>query len=163
MKTKNRLSRLILLFTTVLFIITSCSSSEKKQVLPNDKTSIQTPLQGEEVPDFVAENGDTIWVEADQMPVYPGGDFALLKFIKDNVVYPEIAKQNGIEGRVIVRFCVNNHGYVDHVSVLKKVSLELDEESTRVVSALPQFEKAGIKNGKPVSVWYVVPVQFSLK
>lgn len=163
MKTKNKIYEKLLLTIAVLLIVASCSSSEKKQVLPNEKTSIQAPLPDKKISDFMTEDGDTIWLKADEMPVYPGGDAALLKFIEKNAVYPEVARQNGVGGRVIVRFCVNNHGYVDHVSVLKKVSPELDKESERVVSALPQFEKPGIKNGKPVSVWYVVPVQFRLK
>jgi protein TonB len=149
----------VILLVAAIVIAASCSSGEDKQALTNDET-LQAPGPDE---NFMMADGDSIWLKADEMPVFPGGDAALLKFVRDNAVYPEVAREQGIEGRVIVRFCVNSHGYVDHVSVLKKVSPELDEESIRVVSALPQFEKTGMIKGKPVSVWYIVPVTFSLK
>jgi protein TonB len=96
------------------------------------------------------------------MPVFTGGDAALLKYIADNTKYPELAKTNGITGKVIVRFAVNPDGSVNRVSVLKGVDPELDKEALRVVSLLPAFEKPGIKDGKKVSVWYMIPINFTL-
>ena len=95
------------------------------------------------------------------MPLFPGGDSALLQFIAGNTKYPEAAKIKGITGKVIVRFCVNKTGGVDRVSVIKGVDPDLDKESARVVSTLPSF-KPGRQGGKDVNVWYMVPINFAL-
>jgi protein TonB len=97
------------------------------------------------------------------MPVFKGGDLGLLKYIADNTKYPEAAKKNGVQGKVIIRFEIKDDGSVDKVSILKSVDPELDMEAIRVVKSLPGFEKAGIKDGKPVAVWYMVPINFVLK
>lgn len=101
------------------------------------------------------------FVVVEEMPMFPGGDSALLSFIGKNTKYPEIAKVNGVQGRVIARFCVTETGGIDRVSILKGVSTELDEEAMRVVKSLPVF-KPGKQGGKPVPVWYMVPITFSL-
>jgi TonB family protein len=101
------------------------------------------------------------FVVVEQMPHYPGGDVALLDFIKNNAKYPEEAKAQKIEGRVIVRFCVSDEGKTEAISVLKGVHPLLDAEAIRVVSSFPKFEP-GMQGGKPVDVWYMCPVTFSL-
>ncbi len=101
------------------------------------------------------------FVVVEEMPMFPGGDTALLAWIVKNTKYPENAKKNGIEGRVIVRFCVTDVGGIDRVSVLKGVDTDLDNEAIRVVTALPKF-KPGKQGGKPVNVWYMVPITFGL-
>ena len=108
----------------------------------------------------VYEEG-TPFVVVEQMPMFPGGDSLLLKYISENTKYPESAKANGIQGRVIIRFCVTDVGGVDRISVLKGVDPELDAEAIRVVKTLPTF-KPGKQGGKPVNVWYMVPITFAL-
>jgi TonB family protein len=98
----------------------------------------------------------------EEMPVFPGGDKELLKYIGRNTIYPEAAKVNNIQGRVIVRFCVTAKGGVSLISVLKGVDKELDAEAMRVVKTLPAF-KPGKQSGKAVPVWYMVPITFTLK
>jgi len=102
------------------------------------------------------------FVVVEEMPMFPGGDVNLLKFIGENTNYPLAAKESNIQGRVIVRFCVTAKGGVSQASILKGVSPELDEEALRVVSALPTF-KPGKQGGKPVPVWYMVPISFTLR
>jgi len=102
------------------------------------------------------------FVVVEEMPMYPGGDPALLAYIAEHTQYPEVAKENNIQGRVIVRFCVTSKGSVNQVSVLKSVDPELDAEAIRVVNSLPAF-KPGKQGGKPVPVWYMVPITFTLK
>jgi periplasmic protein TonB len=109
-----------------------------------------------------AEPEDVPFVVVEEMPMFPGGDNALLKYIGENTIYPEVAKENNIQGRVIVRFCVTAKGGVSQVSVLKGVDPELDKEAMRVVTTLPPF-KPGKQGGKPVPVWYMVPITFTLK
>jgi TonB family protein len=108
----------------------------------------------------VFEEG-TPFVVVEEMPMFTGGDSALLAYIARNTKYPEKAKANGIEGRVIIRFCVTDVGGIDRVSVLRGVDPELDAEAVRVVTSLPQF-KPGKQGGKPVNVWYMVPISFGL-
>jgi TonB family protein len=102
------------------------------------------------------------YVAVEQMPMFPGGDVELLKYIAENTQYPEAAKQNGIQGRVIVRFCITKEGGVSLVSVLKGVDPNLDQEAMRVVKSLPAFQP-GTQRGKVVPVWYMVPITFTLK
>jgi protein TonB len=96
------------------------------------------------------------------MPMFPGGETALLQYIAEHTQYPEVAKENNVQGKVIVRFCVTSKGGVDKVSILKGVDPELDKEAIRVVQTLPAF-KPGKQGGKPVPVWYMVPINFTLK
>ncbi|MCX6333565.1 MAG: energy transducer TonB [Bacteroidia bacterium] len=114
----------------------------------------------EEVQEVEAEPEPFVVVE--EMPMFPGGDAALLTYIGEHTNYPEVAKENNIQGRVIVRFCVTSKGTVSQISVLKGVDPELDKEAMRVVSTLPTF-KPGKQGGKPVPVWYMVPITFTLK
>jgi len=128
------------------------------------------PVQNKESKDkvkIVAENVGGVTKEApfvvvDQMPMFPGGDPELLKYIGENTHYPEVAKANNIQGRVIIKFCVTAEGKISLISVLKGVSPELDAEGIRVVEGLPAF-KPGKQKGKPVPVWYMVPITFTLK
>jgi protein TonB len=104
----------------------------------------------------------TPFVVVEEMPMFPGGDVELLKYLMEHTQYPEVAKENNIQGRVIVRFCVTSKGGVSQVSILKGVDPELDQEAIRVVNTLPPF-KPGKQGGKPVPVWYMVPIIFTLK
>lgn len=98
----------------------------------------------------------------EQMPLFPGGDKELLKYVAKNTRYPEPAKENKIMGKVSIRFCVTETGKVDKVSVLKGVDPLLDAEAVRVISGLPDFEP-GRQAGKEVPVWYMVPVTFMIR
>jgi TonB family protein len=101
------------------------------------------------------------FVVVEEMPVFPGGDDGLINYIAANTKYPESAKINKLEGKVIIRFCVEETGTVDRVTVLRSVEPSLDAEAARVVSALPAF-KPGKQGGIPVPVWYMIPVEFKL-
>jgi TonB family protein len=101
------------------------------------------------------------YVVVQEMPLFPGGQEALLNYIKENLKYPDDAKRDSIQGRVIVRFAVTKDGDVEQISVLKGVHPLLDKEAIRVVSTLPKF-KPGMQGGKPVAVWYMIPVNFDL-
>jgi len=98
----------------------------------------------------------------EQMPVFPGGDTALLEFISKNLKYPESAIKEKKEGKVIVRFVVTKTGGVDKVEVLKSLQPDCDKEAIRVVKMLPKFVP-GKQNGVLVDVWYTLPVTFKLQ
>jgi len=111
-----------------------------------------------------AETGmkDGAYQKVDVMPVFPGGDAALLKFIADSTHYPKDAKEKGIQGKVLARFMVKKDGSVSDVSIMQKASPSLDNEAIRVVKLLPKFTP-GKLNGKTVPVWFMVPINFTLK
>lgn len=157
--------KMALVFLTGAPFAFSCSSNDQVIIPPgNQESSTGEPAPAtEDLPLFSVENGDTTWSYVDEMPVYKGGDTALLHFISRNVKYPETAKQQGIQGTVIVKFRVMTDGNVDDVNVIRGASPELDAEAARVVSELSDFEKPGIKDGRAVNVWYAVPINFVLK
>lgn len=98
----------------------------------------------------------------DEMPEFPGGMQALLKFISDAVEYPVVAQENGIQGKVYVNFVINANGQVSNASVLRGVDSSLDKEALRVVNSLPVW-KPGKQSGRPVRVSFSVPISFVLQ
>lgn len=109
-----------------------------------------------------AESEEVPFVVVEEMPMFPGGESALLKYIGENTIYPQSAKEQNIMGRVVVRFCITSDGNVSLISVIKGVSPDLDAEAIRVVNTLPKFIP-GRQSGKNVPVWYMVPITFTLK
>jgi periplasmic protein TonB len=101
--------------------------------------------------------------DPDQNPEFEGGLGALYRFLGSKLVYPEIAKEIGKEGTVYVRFVVDEYGRVGDLRLMNNVGYGLDEEARRVVSMLPKFKSPGIKNGKPVKVYYQLPIKFRLR
>jgi len=101
-------------------------------------------------------------IRVEEMPVFPGGDEALLKYIASKLQYPEEAVQNGVQGRVTVRFVVEKDGSVKRAEVVRGIHPVLDQEALRVVSEMPKW-KPGKQNGIAVPVWFFVPVTFQLK
>jgi protein TonB len=102
-----------------------------------------------------------IFITVEEDAMFPGGQRALLKFIADNTVYPAEAIANNVSGKVIVKFAVWSDGSVKRIEVLRKVDPLLDAEAMRVVSTIPAW-KPGKMNGKPVPVWFSVPVTFQM-
>jgi TonB family protein len=143
----------------VLLFISSCNQSSKS---PENSTEVAPPPPPPPPPPAGDISSDAPLESADEMPVFKGGDAALLDFIIKNTKYPEGAKTKGTQGKVIVRFAVEADGSVDKVSILKGVDPELDQEALRVVSSLPDFEKPGIKDARNVAVWYMIPISFAL-
>ena len=150
-------------------VVDSIKPEDVKQLMTADQA--QTEVKNTEVVEAVQQVKEEVqeaeaepepFVVVEEMPSYPGGDAALLKYIGEHTQYPEVAKENNIQGRVIIRFCVTAKGGVSQVSVLKGVDPELDKEAIRVVNTLPTF-KPGKQGGKPVPVWYMVPITFTLK
>ena len=105
---------------------------------------------------------DEVFIVVEEMPAYPGGDKALMEFIYANVQYPQAAKEKGIAGRVTLRFAVMADGRVDKIAVIRGIDPDLDNEAKRVVSLLQKWNP-GRQGGKPVNVWYSVPITFQLK
>ncbi len=98
----------------------------------------------------------------EEMPEFPGGEAALRRFIANAIKYPQIAQENGIQGRVYIQFVVDRDGSVTQASVARGVDPSLDKEALRVVNSLPKW-KPGMQRGKPVKVSYTVPINFQLQ
>jgi protein TonB len=183
MKTKNNSRfmanlKLFLVLPAILLVLIAFVSCAAKKKVPTVHTEIAPPppppppppSQSSELKDnrkvileeSVKDPDEMPYVVVEEMPMFPGGDSTLLAYISHNTRYPETAKKNNIQGKVILRFCVTAKGTVDRVSVLRGVDPEIDAEAIRVASSLPAF-KPGKQGGKPVSVWYMIPVSFTLK
>jgi len=103
-----------------------------------------------------------VFVVVEEMPEFPGGELALRTFIGKAIVYPTVAQENGIQGKVFVTFVVNKDGSVSNAKIARGVDASLDAEALRVVSTLPKW-KPGKQRGVPVRVSYTVPISFKLQ
>lgn len=110
----------------------------------------------------VEEKKEEIFKSVEQMPTFPGGDQALMKYLSSHINYPAMAQENGVQGRVVVQFVVTKTGKVGEVKVVRSVDKDLDREAVRVCKSLPNFVP-GRQNGQPVNVWYTLPVTFKLQ
>lgn len=105
---------------------------------------------------------EEVFRSVEQMPTFPGGDAALMKYLSSHIQYPQNAQDNNVQGKVIVQFVVTKTGKVGDVKVVRSVDKDLDREAVRVCKSLPNFVP-GRQNGQPVSVWYTLPVTFKLQ
>ena len=103
-----------------------------------------------------------VFQSVEQMPQFPGGETALLKWVADHLHYPTMAAENNIQGRVVVSFVVTKTGKIGEVKILRARDPDLDKEAVRVVKQLPDFIP-GKMNGQAVNVWYNLPVVFRLQ
>lgn len=109
------------------------------------------------------EEEEVVFVVVESMPEFPGGQQALFKYLSENVKYPVIAQENGIQGRVICQFVVNRDGSIVDVEVVRSGGdASLDKEAVRVIKSMPKW-KPGKQRGKAVRVKYTVPVNFKLQ
>ena len=108
------------------------------------------------------EEETKIFTVVEQMPLFPGGDAALMAYLRDNIHYPTVAAENGVQGRVVVGFVVERDGSITDVNVLRSVDPSLDREAMRVVKGMPRWTP-GKQNGSAVRVKYQVPVTFRLQ
>lgn len=109
---------------------------------------------------ILPDNAEVFYV-VDEMPEFPGGDAALRKYIVGVVKYPELAHENGIQGKVFVNFVVTKSGNIANAKIAKGVDPILDKEALRVINSLPVW-KPGKQNGQAVNVSYTVPINFTL-
>lgn len=108
------------------------------------------------------EDPNQVFSIVEDMPEFPGGEAALLKYIAQSIKYPIIAQENGIQGRVTVTFVINQQGKAVEAQIVRGVDPALDKEALRVIGTLPTW-KPGKQRGKPVRVKYTVPVVFRLQ
>ena len=105
---------------------------------------------------------EEVFKAVEQMPTFPGGEAALMKWLQSHINYPTVAMENNVQGKVSVQFVVTKTGKVGEVKVVRSVDRDLDKEAVRVCKSLPDFVP-GRMNGQAVNVWYTLPVTFKLQ
>ena len=158
-KSSGQLRRLSLILiipiAAIIFMVASCGKTNTSGTGGGAEAGVQ--------PAPPPTTADIPFVQVDEMPVFPGGDAGILKYIAENTAYPEEAKKNNITGKVIVRFVVETDCSVSDATILQSVDPLLDAESLKVISSLPKFEKPAKNGGVAVRVYYMVPITFALK
>ena len=105
---------------------------------------------------------EEVFVIVEQVPEYPGGDEARLNFLRNNIKYPQMAREAGIQGTVYVSFVVEKDGSVTQVKIARGIGGGCDEEAIRVTKLMPKW-KSGKQRGKEVRVSYNMPIKFTLQ
>lgn len=153
----TRISYLLIIFFIAITCNLSCGRKKEKNMAENPPSYPPAPPKP---PSMVGS--DTIWNFSDQTPILPGNKEALFAYIGRNLQYPDSAKRNGVQGKVIVKFCVTSKGNVTGHEVTKSLSPDLDAEALRVIKTITRFEP-GYNDGKAVTVYFEVPISFVLK
>lgn len=103
-----------------------------------------------------------IFTVVEAMPTFPGGDTERMRFLQENIKYPQMARESGIQGTVYVTFVVEPNGSVSDVRILRGIGGGCDEEAIRVIKLMPKWEP-GMQRGKPVRVQFNMPIKFTLQ
>ena len=146
-----------------LLVAGNISCSQDASQTEDAKEEVVAPVSSEakEAPaDSTAK--EEVFMVAEQMPEFPGGMKELLKFLQDNLKYPENAMKNNVQGRVIVQFVVEKDGTLTEFKVARSVDPDLDAEALRVLQTMPKW-KPGMQRGEVVRVKFTVPVSFKLQ
>ena len=156
-----------LLFVPLAFALVFMNSCKRKpKVQKQEMEGTRVVVKAESPEDTAqfknAESTEKTFEVVEQMPQFPGGDAALMKFLSDNVKYPVVAQENGVQGRVVISFVVERDGSITDVKVARSVDPSLDREAARVVKSMPNWIP-GKQNGSAVRVKYNVPVSFRLQ
>ena len=125
------------------------------------KAAVEVKYTAVEVEEEEVEE-QQIFQVVEEMPEFPGGMGECMKFLGKNIKYPQISQENGVQGRVIVQFVVNQDGSIVDPQVVRGVDPYLDKEALRVISMMPKW-KPGKQRGKAVRVKFTVPVMFRLQ
>jgi len=137
---------------TINEMASAAVSSIKDEPVAIDSVSVNT----------TETNQGKIYETVETMPVFPGGDDALMKCLSMNIRYPVAAQNKSLQGRVVVRFIVSKTGQVTKPDVVKSAGIELDQEALRVISGMPAWTP-GKQKGKAVPVYYTLPIVFRLQ
>ena len=153
-----------LLSTPAASAITSeISGCKVSEIFANDQTNPED-FAFEPVAPVAAEGNaavDELFMVCEEMPVYPGGESALMKYLSENLKYPAEAAEKGVQGRVLVSFVIEKDGSLGSIKIEKAVDPALDAEAMRVVGNMPKW-KPGKQRGQNVRVQYVLPINFNM-
>ena len=133
--------------------------TDNKDVIREWKQEVVVETKEEKPKEVKAEQ---VFTSVEQMPQFPGGEVALMKYLQSHINYPPMAAENNVQGRVVVQFVVEKTGNIGEVKVVRSVDKDLDREAVRVCKSLPRFTP-GRQNGQAVPVWFTLPVTFKLQ
>lgn len=127
-----------------------------------EKTAIEPGVFEE--PTITETDEPDIFYKVEEMPLFNGkpAEEGFREYIRDNLVYPQIAIENGITGKVLVQFVVDQYGNITNVQIVRGADSSLNNEAVRLITSSPKW-KAGIQQGKPVKVQFTFPIQFKLQ
>jgi len=147
----------------IINIVENDAEVEESTIQASDETdkAVEVKYVPVEVEEEEVEE-QQIFQVVEEMPEFPGGMAECMKFLSKNIKYPPISAENGIQGRVIVQFVVNQDGSIVDPVVVRGVDSHLDKEALRVIQMMPKW-KPGKQRGKAVRVKYTVPVMFRLQ
>ena len=147
----------------VLNVVEDDVEVEEIQINTEDDKDVEVVIAPPVEAPVEEEEEEVIFVVVESMPEFPGGPQAMMKYIAENIKYPVIAQENGIQGRVICQFVVEKDGKVSDIQVVRSSGeASLDKEAVRVINSMPKW-KPGKQRGKPVRVKYTLPVNFRLQ
>jgi len=129
---------------------------------PEDIAPAYTPVAKPVLQDEKPDSGEEVFISAEKMPEFPGGEREMLRFIGDHISYPLAARETGIQGTVYVNFIIEKDGSVSQVKVLRGIGYGCDEEAMRVISLMPRWSP-GMQRTIPVRVSFNMPILFKLK
>lgn len=165
----GKLKYLLFLPLTAVLLV-GCNAGNSESVKSEETVVVEDTVMEVKTPETpTAEQKEEPKVDSskafravEEMPQFPGGDAALMKYLRDNISYPQRAVEKGIQGRVVVQFVVTKTGEIGEVKVIRGVDSDIDNEAIRLCKSLPKFIP-GKMNGQVVDVWYTLPVTFALK
>lgn len=138
-----------------------CSDLNRKIYKENKEFAAKINALKNGESEFEEEVVETVFTKVEIMPEFPGGQSRMFSFIGKTVRYPEIARENNVQGKVYIQFVVNKDGSIDEAKVLRGIGYGCDEEALRAVNKMPNWNP-GEQKGKPVKVKFVLPVSFRL-
>lgn len=144
---------------TQIEIVDDDEEIEDEMDIDDTEIDEETVIEMVEIEEKVDE--PEIFTIVEKMPSFPGGEKALFKYLGDNIKYPAMAKDAGIQGKVFVNFVVNETGKITNVKILRGIGGGCDEEAMRVVKSMPKWN-AGKQRGKAVKVSFNLPIKFTL-
>jgi TonB family protein len=144
------------------YIIPPVELMGEVSILPEPPPAIAGGITYDPLPEIeTVTNPEEVLSYAEVMPEFPGGMPEMVKYLLENMIYPEEMKENGIEGRIFVQFVVTKTGSVENVTIARGID-GLNREAIRLVKQMPNW-KPGINNGKEVNVKMIIPIRFSLQ
>jgi protein TonB len=144
-------------FLLVILSLASQSCSAQTTASKSDTGSNIATFRVSKSPDSTGK----IFNYAEQMPQFPGGEDAMMDFLRNNIKYPVMAKNANIEGNVILTFVVQTDGTISDIKILRDIAGGCGDEAVRVIKLMPKWAP-GNNNGVPVNTQFVLPVDFEL-
>lgn len=144
-------------------------SVEESAIFVQDDLALQSQNTTVDTTEFVVQENTVIqevkeeaFLVVEEMPTYPGGDDAMNAYFGNNIVYPDLERENGVQGLVVISFVVEKDGSLSNVSIYKGLTPNLDEEAIRVVRKMPKWNP-GMQTGRNVRVIINLPLRFTLE